>query len=199
MPLAQKYVSLGANVAKQVGRHNLKFGWDYQHTQVDGTEANNLFKQLFATVADLGQFGPINAGVYLLFGQGGHTPRDNLIRLRNHYNGAFVQDDWKAVKNVTLNLGLRWDYDNSFPNKTNFSPRLGGVWAITPKTVVLVNWGLFYDHFRIGLARDVPGFGGRRLLTRGSYLSRAYFTEIRVVSQFFPRASAVRYLVLHRI
>src|SRR5947208_718964 len=67
LPLSQKYVSLGANVAKQVGRHNLKFGWDYQHTQVDGTEANNLFKQLFATVADLGQFGPINAGVHLLF------------------------------------------------------------------------------------------------------------------------------------
>ena len=167
LPLSQKYVSLGANVAKQVGRHNLKFGWDYQHTQVDGTEANNLFKQLFATVADLGQFGPINAGVYLLFGQGGHTPRDNLIRLRNHYNGAFVQDDWKAVKNVTLNLGLRWDYDNSFPNKTNFSPRLGGVWAITPKTVVLVNWGLFYDHFRIGLARDVPRFGGATLANEG--------------------------------
>jgi outer membrane receptor protein involved in Fe transport len=164
--LHQKYVSVGANLAKQAGRHGWKFGWDFQRTHVDGTEANNLFNQLFATTADLQTFGPVNSGVYFLNARGGLTPQDNVIALRNNYNGAFVQDDWKLLKNVTLNLGLRWDYDNRFPNKTNFSPRLGFAWSVTPKTVLRASWGLFYDHFRLGLARDIPGFGGANLVTQ---------------------------------
>ncbi|MGB2901714.1 MAG: TonB-dependent receptor [Candidatus Acidiferrum sp.] len=164
--LHQKYVSVGANLAKQAGRHGWKFGWDFQRTHVEGTEASNLFSQLFATSADLQLFGAVNAGLYFLNAQGGRTTQDDVIALRNNYNGAFVQDDWKVLKNVILNLGLRWDYDNRFPNKANFSPRLGVAWSITPKTVVRASWGLFYDHFRLGLARDIPGFGGANLVTQ---------------------------------
>jgi outer membrane receptor protein involved in Fe transport len=104
-------------LTKQVGRHGWKFGWDFQRTHVDGAEANNLLNQLFATSADLGTFGAVDAGVYFLNQQGGTTPSDNAIRLRNNYNGAFAEDDWRAFRNLTLNLGVRWDYDNQFPNK----------------------------------------------------------------------------------
>jgi hypothetical protein len=164
--LNQKYLSLGANLAKQTGRHGWRFGWDFQRTHVDGTEARNLLNQLFATTADLQTFGAVNSGVYFLNAQGGVTPQDNIIVLRNNYNGAFIQDDWKLFRNVTVNLGLRWDYDNRFPNKTNFSPRLGFAWSITPQTVLRASWGIFYDHFRSGLARDIPAFGGAKLVTQ---------------------------------
>jgi hypothetical protein len=166
LSLDQRYVSFGANLAKQVGHHGWKFGWDFQRTHVDGTEANNLFNQLFATTTDLGTFGPIDAGVYFLNQQGGLTRQDNIIRLRNNYNGGFVEDDWRVFKNLTLNLGARWDYDNEFPNETNFAPRLGFAWSITPKTLLSASWGIFYDHFRLGLARDIQGFGGANLVTQ---------------------------------
>jgi hypothetical protein len=164
--LDQQYTSFGVNSTKQLGRHIVKFGWDFQHTGVDGTEANNLFNQLFATSADLGTFGPVDAGTYFLNQQGGLKTQDNAIRLRNFYNGAFVQDDWKILKNLTLNLGVRLDYDSKFPNSGNFSPRLGVAWLITSKTVFTASWGIFYDQFRLGLARDVPGFGGANLVTQ---------------------------------
>src|SRR5690348_16575006 len=166
LTLDQEYVSLGANFAKQLSHHGWKFGWDFQRTLVNGAEANNLLNQLFATSADLETFGAGEAGIYLLDEQSGVTSQDNAIRLRNNYNGAFVQDDWRISKTVTLNLGLRWDHDSRFPNENDLAPRLGFAWSVTPKTVLTANWGVFYDRFRLGLARDIPAFGGANLVTR---------------------------------
>lgn len=182
----QNYVSTGANLGKQFGHHSWKFGWDYQRTNVNGAEASNLFNQLFGTIADLGTFGPVNSGVYFLNAQSGATPQDNNIRLRNNYDGLFVQDDWKVRHDLTLNLGLRWDDDSEFPNKTNFSPRLGVAWSITPKTVFRASWGFFYDHFRLGIARDIPGFGGANLVT-STYLSmpQLFYGDPSVILSYF--------------
>jgi len=163
--LDQLYGTFGASLSKTINRHTVKFGWDYERTQVDGTEANLQQDQLFATNDDYVEFGPINSGFFLLYTIGGATPEANKIKLRNNYNGLFVQDDWKITKTLTLNLGVRWDYDSEFKTKKDFSPRLGFAWAVTPKTVLRGSWGLFYDHFRLGIARDIPGFGGADLRT----------------------------------
>jgi Carboxypeptidase regulatory-like domain/TonB dependent receptor-like, beta-barrel/TonB-dependent Receptor Plug Domain len=158
--LDQKYATFGASLAKSLGRHTIKFGWDFERTQVDGVEANGQQNQLFATQADYEQFGPIDAGFFLLLTTGGLTPDANRIKLRNNYDGLWIQDDWKVTRTLTLNGGLRWDYDSAFQKADNISPRIGFAWSVTPKTVVRGSFGLFYDHFRLGLARDIPGFGG---------------------------------------
>jgi hypothetical protein len=158
--LEQKYGTFGASLAKTINRHTIKFGWDYEHTHVDGVEANLQFNQLFTTEADYQQFGPIDAGFFLLLTRGGLTPEANEIHLRNDYNGLWIQDDWKIRHNLTINAGLRWDYDSAFDKKDNFSPRVGFAWSLDPKTVIRGSFGLFYDHFRLGLVRDIPGFGG---------------------------------------
>jgi TonB-dependent receptor-like protein len=138
----------------------LKFGWDFERTHVDGVEANGQQDQLFATQADFEQFGPIDAGFFLLLTIGGLTPQANDIKLRNNYDGLWIQDDWKVTRTLTLNGGLRWDYDSAFQKTDNVSPRIGFAWSVNPKTVVRGSFGLFYDHFRLGLVRDIPGFGG---------------------------------------
>jgi len=158
--LNEDYASLGVNLSKQLSRHSVKFGWDFQRTRVDGTESINIFDVLLATVPDFDQYGLVNSGIHITFTQGGLTPEQNRIRLRNAYNGVFFQDDWKVRKNLSLNLGFRWDYDSEFPNKSNISPRLGVSWSLNAKTVLNASWGVFYDHFRIGVARDIPIFGG---------------------------------------
>jgi hypothetical protein len=138
----------------------VKFGWDFQQAHVDGVDPSNIFDVLFATVDDFNQYGLNDSGVHVRFTQQGATPDLNRLRLRNRHHGFFAQDDWKVHKRVTLNLGLRWDYDTTFPNTLNFSPRLGAAWSLNPKTVLNASWGVFYDHFRLGVARDVPAFGG---------------------------------------
>src|SRR5215469_3005880 len=158
--LDQKYGTFGASLAKTINHHTLKFGGDYEHTHVDGVEANLQNDQLFATEADYEQFGPIDAGFFLLLTGGGLTPQANQIKLRNNYTGLWIQDDWKVLHNLTINAGLRWDYDSAFDKTDNISPRVGFAWSATPKTVIRGSFGLFYDHFRLGLVRDIPGFGG---------------------------------------
>ncbi len=35
----------------------------------------------------------------------------DLLEARTDYYGAYIQDDWKITKNLTLNLGMRWELD----------------------------------------------------------------------------------------
>lgn len=169
--LDQKYTSLSASANKLFGDHNIKFGWNYLRTQVDGDESQILNLQLFATIADFVTFGPINSGFFTVTTAGGLTPAANEIHLRNNYNAIYAQDDWKFRQNLTLNLGMRWDYDSEFVTKRNISPRVGFAWSPASKTVIRGHYGLFYDQFRLGLVRDVPAFGGadRRVVQPFSY------------------------------
>ncbi len=190
--LDEKYTSLSANAARLFGDHNLKFGWNFLRTKVDGVESQVQNLQLFATVNDFLTYGPVNSGFFTVTTAGGLTDTANEIHLRNNYNAVFAQDDWKFRHNLTLNLGVRWDYDSEFQRKDNVSPRIGFAWEATPKTVIRGHAGRFYDQFRLGLARDVPSFGGadRRVVQPFSYPRGFYGVPTLVValvnSSLFP-------------
>jgi hypothetical protein len=187
--LDQQYGAVNASINKLFGSHDLKVGMNFLRTVVDGVDARLLQNQLFATTDDFARFGAATAGVYLLADAGGLTARDDEIHLRNNYTALFVQDDWRLHDTLTLNLGLRWDYDSEFEAKENFSPRVGASWSVTPKTVVRGSFGLYYDQFRLGLARNVPAFGGTdqrvvQSLTfpRGLYGSPSFVSSIALLS-----------------
>lgn len=172
----QQYTSLSANADKLFGKHEFKFGWQYLHTKVDGADSLTLTNQLFATIDDYNNLGSVNSGIFLLLKAGGPTPAANEIHLNNHYNALFAQDDWKILKNLTLNLGIRWDNDSAFDARHNFSPRLGVAWSVTPKTVIRANYGVFYDQFRLGLTEQIPAFGGTdRRVIQSLYFPRGFY------------------------
>ncbi len=49
---------------------------------------------------------------------------------------AYVQDEWKALKAVTVNYGLRFDHYNAYSSGSQVSPRLNVVWQAFDDTTV---------------------------------------------------------------
>jgi Carboxypeptidase regulatory-like domain/TonB dependent receptor len=70
------------------------------------------------------------------------------------FDGAlFAQDDYKWRPNVTLSYGLRYETQNNLGDHADFAPRVGLAWGIgggknkSPKTVLRLGYGIFYDRF----------------------------------------------------
>jgi outer membrane receptor protein involved in Fe transport len=186
--LDQQYTAVNASINRLFGGHDVKLGLNFLRTVVDGIDPRLLQNQLFATTDDFARFGAATAGVYLLAAAGGLTPRDDEIHMRNNYTALFVQDDWQLRDDLTVSLGLRWDYDSEFEDTDNVSPRVGAAWSIRPETVVRGSFGVYYDQFRLGLARNVPGFGGtdQRIVQylvfpRGLYGSPSFVSSIALL------------------
>ena len=50
---------------------------------------------------------------------------DPRIKASNKQIGAYIQDDWSPVKQLTLNLGVRWDYETNMLNTNYVTPQAG--------------------------------------------------------------------------
>jgi outer membrane receptor protein involved in Fe transport len=50
---------------------------------------------------------------------------DPTAKASNKEVGAYIQDDWSPVKKLTLNLGVRWDYETNMLNSNHVTDPLG--------------------------------------------------------------------------
>jgi Carboxypeptidase regulatory-like domain/TonB dependent receptor len=62
---------------------------------------------------------------------GNATPEDYVVRWNSSQYGMYVQDDWKALHNLTFNFGVRYDlqrfHDNPYGTESLFVPSVGKV------------------------------------------------------------------------
>ncbi len=96
-------------LSKVVGSHGLKFGGEIAHEQNNDTGAGGVRPDyFFGNLWNFANDAPIRETANFDLKTGLRT--DSKKYIRNKAYSLFVQDDWKARPNLTLNLGLRWEY-----------------------------------------------------------------------------------------
>ena len=164
------------NVSKTIGRHTIKFG-----PQIRINRNNEWLRPQqtydFASISNLEDNVPF---VLQKIGEPG------FVGNRNSNWDFYFQDDWRVNSKLTLNLGLRYDYNTVWTTGTNqgqnfdvatqsllplnqnaytapkgdWAPRVG--FALDPtgrgKTVIHAYAGLFYNpmHFNFATTTNVP-------------------------------------------
>jgi hypothetical protein len=108
------YVSDGISLV--IGSHTLKFGGQF-HTDQVNEHPNATFNGTFnINGTETGSaYADFLLGVASNFTQSSGQP----FYLRNRYTGLYVQDNWRARKDLTLNAGLRWDVISPWWEKYN--------------------------------------------------------------------------------
>lgn len=81
--------------------------------------------------------------------------------------GAFIGDDWNVKRNLTLNLGLRYEWQTNLHDWRDVAPRFGLAWApgggkagASPKTVIRAGFGIFYQRFDISNVLTAERYNG---------------------------------------
>lgn len=73
---------------------------------------------------------------------------------------AWLQDEWKARPELTVNYGARFDVVNQFVMGNQISPRLNTVWQATPTTVLHAGYASLFTPppFQLGPPQNLIGF-----------------------------------------
>ncbi len=119
------------------------------------------------------------------------VPFDNRFDMRQWITGGFVQDDWKATPNLTLNLGVRYNYFDSLYSKENNLPHVVyGSGASTFTGLSLIRGGNAWVPQKgnvgpqIGFAYN-PEMFARRVVVRGGYGLNYNQLEIALSANLF--------------
>jgi hypothetical protein len=109
------------------GAHTIKTGGDYRLSRYNDIQASDVtpsfsfgpsFTQLNSATA-----GPTSgwalASFLLGLPTGGTYTVPTTIAIQYHYIAGYVQDDWRITKNLTLNVGLRYDLETPFTERYN--------------------------------------------------------------------------------
>ena len=82
--------------------------------------------------------------------------RENFsVHLNHSYYGLFFQDQWRITPKLSLNYGLRWDFEAGLYRQikhdyNNFAPRVGIAYSPDSHTVIRAGGGIFYDRYNLG-------------------------------------------------
>ena len=189
----QDKIQFKDDLAYQVGRHALKFGGDFGiypniGLALGGAGGNtqgaiNFFEDPSVIVSNTAKYpqgfltpgavSSITVGTVMLGGPAGRSDTQGQKQM-----GAYINDDWRISPRLTLNLGLRYDFNLNWYNqreyansrtylalkainnsfgvlpqtpKTDFSPRFGLAWDVTGAgtNILRAGFGVFFDQYLV--------------------------------------------------
>ncbi len=94
--------------------------------------SNRTVTDVFPTDADGAQLGDVSEA--LKFNQS----KTGLIY------GFYLQDEWKVFKPLTINFGARYDRVDEYDHEGQLSPRVNGVFTLTPDTVFHAGYSRYF-------------------------------------------------------
>lgn len=132
------------NLVMQRGPHTIKAGFDFLYNDDTIT-----YPQSLRGSYNFSSLSTFLSGAYNSqgFTQNFGTP---IAQQGNPNLGLYVQDEWKAIPSLTINVGVRYDLQwlrTIHTDKNNLSPRIGLAWSPFARrtTIVRASYGLFYD------------------------------------------------------
>ena len=154
------------------GSHQLKAGWDFNRVSLTGyDQVTNDVEYSAAFLAP--NAGDVMADAFQRLGFAQSVARfftlsaapGGALDLDIHSNATafYAQDRWEMGHGITVDAGLRYDYDSLFGgDKNDLAPRVGFAWDVNNQhnTIVKANWGLFFDRNLLSAAAGVPEKGG---------------------------------------
>ncbi|PYV13513.1 MAG: hypothetical protein DMG07_14250 [Acidobacteria bacterium] len=122
------------------GRHMVLFGGRFRSDFLSAVDASN-----FGGTFEFSSLAQYSGGIPFVYRVNQGNPR---ISFSTHEVGAFVEDEMRTRKGLTLTLGLRYDWKSTVDDRNNVGPRAAFAWSPgkSKKTVVRGGVGAFYDN-----------------------------------------------------
>lgn len=162
----------GSVIFSGLGRHEVKGGYQRFTISNDVQSGNNAFGQLrFYVGTPLSSLQPGLTDTSGAIGSASFRRTGTNGFGSNLSHGIYIQDKWQPIRQLTLNLGVRFEQENlptfnGIPSGVDFgwgdkiAPRVGFAWDILGdgKTKAFGSYGKFYDRVKFALPRGL--FGG---------------------------------------
>jgi hypothetical protein len=149
------------NYTQLMGRHSLKSGYEFQHVQTEVQDVNPLYGRdsyagQFTRPAGVAANNLYNLADFMLGLRSTFALSNILVaNLRQNMHFAYVQDDFRVSDNLTLNLGLRYEYATPWVERDNILSN----WDPDTRQMILATDGSLKD--RSTLNPDRNNFGPR--------------------------------------